>query len=351
MTAVVADKDDPSFWKLQNNIKPSYWDDYVATRPVYDSRIFQPILDYHASHSQSGSAAGGVSDASPDPATAALDIGTGSGSAIEPLTKSFHHVVASDNDPVSLAFAKRRFAHLPAASEKEGRLSYTLSSGEDLLMHHPPNSFNLVTCAETFPLMDTDTALDNIWALLRPGGTMAVWFYGPPFFTREQGGFDYQASQRILDALMDHNFRPVVSGGGEARTKVWKRAVDGKYSWLDYIPLPTTRWVDVRRHKWNTHARLSFFTPDACDFPVDGTASSVGEHETVTEEEDLGFWRVSWDVEKLARFVRASFPRPHDGEDETMERLFAQLADAMGGRGVERKMSWPVVLILASVKK
>ncbi|KID81172.1 hypothetical protein MGU_11454 [Metarhizium guizhouense ARSEF 977] len=224
-------------------------------------------------------------------------------------------------------------------------LSYTLSSGEDLLQHHSPGSFDIITCAETFPLLDTQAALDNIHALLRPGGVLAIWFYGPPFFTEAAYA---PTCQRILDIIMDQNFRPVVSGGDDFHKRSWKRAADGKFSWLDYIPLSSDKWTDVRRHKWNTYARLSFFTPNACDFPV-RASSSVGEHETVSEEDDPSFWSVTWDVGMLRRFVKASFPKPRDlaGMDGTIDQLFEQLTKAIGGENVSRKLSWPAVLILA----
>ncbi|KAI3396530.1 hypothetical protein diail_12054 [Diaporthe ilicicola] len=324
----LAEKDNPEFWKLRD-VELSYWDEYIATRPVYDERIFQPIRDFHAAHSHSHSAA--------------LDIGTGSGSAIGPLSETFEHVVASDSDPTSLNFAKHRHSNLPP-----GKLSFTLSRGEDLLGHHPADSFDLITCAETFPLMDTAQALNNVSALLQPGGTLAIWFYGPPFFTED----DFAPKcQPLLDSIMDHNFRPVVSGGGVVRQQSWKRAADGKASWLDYIPFDKGDWEDVQRRKWNTHARLSFFTPAACDFPVE-PSNNVSEGEFTSEERDDSFWQVRWDVEMLRKFVNASFPKPKGtfGPDDTMENMFAQLADEMGGRGVERNLSWPAVLILASKK-
>ncbi|KAI2619894.1 S-adenosyl-L-methionine-dependent methyltransferase [Hypoxylon sp. NC1633] len=282
------EKENPLFWKL-HNIEATYWDEYIATRPIYDEKIFDRVFDYQASHSQFRSAA--------------LDIGTSSSSAIGALTKRFEHVVASDNDPASLGFAGRRYSAVPAE-----RLSYTLSSGEDLLQHHSPGSFDLITCAETFPLMDTHTALNNILTLLRPGGTFAVWFYGPPFFT--EAAFAPRC-QEVLDRIMDHNFRSVVSGGGDARKQSWKRAADGKFSWLDYIPFAAEQWNDVRRHKWNTQARLSFFTPRACDFPVEPVCN-VGKQEMVTEEHDPDFWRVSWDIRMLRRYIGASFPKPSE---------------------------------------
>lgn len=329
-----AAKDTPVIWKLQN-IESTYWDEYVATRPVYDWRIFHRIDEYRRVDDTRRQHAG---------ATAALDIGTGSGSAIAPMTDRFDHVVATDNDPTSLSFARTRHAGLPAK-----RLSFTLSSGEDLLQHHAPQSFDLITCAETFPLMDTEIALHNILTLLRPGGTMAIWFYGPPFFTEAK--FAPQC-QPLLDAIMDHKFRPIVNGGGDpARQQSCKRAADGKFSWLEYIPLSADRWSNVRRHKWNPQGRLSFFTANACDYPVEAVRN-IGEHETMTEEEDASFWERSWDIDMLKRFVKASFPTPNDLErpDGKMDSLFEQLMDAMGGEIAVRQFSWPAVLILASKK-
>ncbi|ETS74998.1 hypothetical protein PFICI_13482 [Pestalotiopsis fici W106-1] len=326
--AIIEEKDNAPVWKL-HNVDATYWDEYISTRPIYDHKIFDRVIDYQSSHSASHSAA--------------LDIGTGSGSALGPLTKSFDHVVATDNDPTSLEFAKSRHSSIPTE-----HLSYTLSSGEDLLQHHSPGSFDLITCAETFPLMDTQIALSNIFSLLRPGGTLAVWFYGPPFFTEEE----YSTTcQPILDALMDCKFRPVVSGGDEARMKSWKRAADGKFSWLDYIPFDAKLWTDVRRHKWNTQARLSFFTREACDFPVE-CVRSVGPDEALSEEQDPTFWGVKWNFTKLRSFVNASFPTPNGlvGEQDKMETLFEQLASCMGGQEAERTFSWPAVLLTAAKK-
>jgi len=128
-------------------------------------------------------------------------------------------------------------------------------------------------------------------------------------------------------------------------------------SWLDYIPLNDPgKWQDVRRHKWNnSFTRLSWFTDAACDFQVE-RVSAVGPDETVTEEQDTGFWPREWDFEMLRRFVNASFPRPRangqerDEVDDKMDVLFDELAQAMGGHGAKRKLSWPAVLVLASKK-
>lgn len=111
--------------------------------------------------------------------------------------------------------------------------------------------------------MDTQTAFVNISTLLRPGGTLAVWFYDPPLLTE---ALFAPRCQSILDSIIDHRFWPIVSGGGDARKESWKRAADGKLTWLDYISFAPKKWKDVCLHNWNTHARPSFFTPHTRDF-------------------------------------------------------------------------------------
>jgi SAM-dependent methyltransferase len=317
--------DDGNVWKLKN-IESSYWNEYIATRPKYDSTIFNPIFEYHAAGSNS------FRDA--------LDIGTGSGSALPQLCDRFGRVVASDNDPTSLQFAQGRFSDVPSS-----QLSYTLSKGEDLINHFPSSSFDLITCALTFPLLNTERALNTILTLLRPGGSLAISFYGPPFFTEPSVALECQP---LLYALADNQFKPVVSGQGPEGRASWKRAVDGMTSRLDYIPFPPSLWQDVRRHKWNTHARLPFFGPEACDFRVD-SVSNVAGHEIVTEERDPNFWSVEWDVNMIMRFIAAIFPKSAElnAPDPKKDALFKQLLLAIGGHGIKKPMSWPAVLITA----
>ncbi|KAF2260272.1 S-adenosyl-L-methionine-dependent methyltransferase [Lojkania enalia] len=322
----MADRKNDSVWKLQN-IETEYWHEYIATRPKYDATIFDPIFDYHTANGT--------------PFHDVIDIGTGAGSALGRLINRFPHVTASDNDTLSLGFAQERHRDVPA-----NRLTWTLSKGEDLTQHHPPSSFDMATCALTFPLLDTEKALRCMFTLLRPGGTLAIWFYGPPIFTDPALA---EKAQPALYAAVDHAFKPVVSGGDPQRTASWKRAADGMASWLDYIPFQKDDWQDVRRHKWNNaNARLAFFGPAACDFDVEPLSAVTG-HEAVTEVQDPSFWKVDWDVEMVKRFVMAVFPKPKEmvGTDAVMEGYFEKLRDIMGGPGKKTTMSWPAVLILA----
>lgn len=320
-------------WKLEN-VEDTYWHEYIATRPKNEPVFMNRIYNYHAQHSLSFDAA--------------IDVGAGAGDTAEALCKKFTHVVASDNDACSQGFIKKRYADLIL----EGKLSLKLSTGEEILSHYPPASFDLITAAECFVLMDTQPALSAFWHLLRPSGTLAIWFYGRPTFTEPEFN---RTCQPIFDKIMDREFRPVVSGhGGGAASMAWKRAVDGMASWLDYIPFDPRDWKDVRRHKWNTAASLPFYLQDACDFPVEPYASSVKQGETCTEERYApDHWKKEWDIAWVRRFLWALFPksqevRKKEEQDLELAGWIEELEQAMGGRDAVRQLSWPSVLVLAT---
>ncbi|KAJ4305494.1 hypothetical protein N0V90_001025 [Kalmusia sp. IMI 367209] len=301
-----------SVWKLQN-VEASYWNDYIATRPPYDATIFNPIFAYH--------------EANNNKFDAALDVGT--------------VVTASDNDTTSLGFAQKRYRNIDP-----NRLSWTVSRAEDLINYHTPSSFNMITCALTFPLLDTEKALHCMSTLLRPGGTLAIWFYGPPIFLDP---VQTAKGQAALYAALDHAFKPIVTGGDPQARAAWKHAAEGMASWLDYIPFSTEQWSDVRRQKWNnSNARLAFFGPDAGDFELE-PKTAVGETELMIEEQDPNFWKVDWDIEMLRKFVLSIFPKPDhmNSADEIMKGYFGELEKALGGSNVKVPMTWPAVLVLA----
>ncbi len=333
-SASTDDLDSANFWKLEH-ANQAYWDTYLSTRPAYQASNFYTLMyDYHASHSLS-----------PPPSFAvAHDIGTGPGQVAAQLASRFAHVVASDNNETSLDEARRRLSATSAA----GRASFALSTGEAIASHYSAQSADFIAAAECFPLMNAKVALAGFAALLKPGGTLAIWFYGRPHFA--EGEYATKC-QPLLDAIMDHHFGMVIKGSGPDRKAGWKRAADGMASWLDYICFPAEMWKDVQRWKWNPQFSLSFFGPEACDFEIE-PVSCEGEQDKVIEEENSEFWKNRWDAEGLRRFVGASFPptaKGVQGEDYGLvESLYGELTEAMGGNGAVRDFTWPAVLILAA---
>ena len=320
--------DSSNVWKLDSN-DVAYWDHYLATRPKYSLPFFEPMYAYHATHGSSFHTA--------------VDVGTGCGQAVPKLAERFTHIIASDNNSAHISEARRRLAHL---SEK--RVSFAVCAGEDLAARYPPASVDFVAAAECMPLMDADNAVAGFARLLRPGGTLAMWFYGRPRFA--EPAF-VATCQPLLDRILDCSFRKVVSGGGPAKRAAWQRAMRGMNSWLDDVRLPEMQWFDVRRRKWNTHAEMPFFGKEACDFEVESVCR-VGAGEEVSEIRDDRFWEMKWDFAGLREFVEASFPgfkEMQDGDPE-IQRLLGEIKVEMDGEKHVRRFTWPAVQILAARK-
>ncbi|KAE8371574.1 S-adenosyl-L-methionine-dependent methyltransferase [Aspergillus bertholletiae] len=329
-------KDDEStaVWKLTQEDVSHYWTGYLATRPKYTDAFYNHIYHYHAAHSQSA----------PPGFTIAHDVGAGPGQVSAKLAQRFSHVVVSDNNKNHVDYAKH---FLATCGVPASRLSFAVAKGEDLGATYPHASADLVVSALMFPLMETTAALRSFRSLLKPGGTLAVWFYGRAHFAEvEYAG----RCQPLLDRIINHHFSGVIAGeGSPEHTAGWKHVADGIASWLDYIPFAEETWGCVERHKWNTQwTSLGFFGNEACNFPVQ-PISSVTPAEIVVEREDRGLWRKDWDVDQLREFVDYIYPFQRMDQD-SVKPLWAQLGSEMGGLHARRAFSWPVVLILATRK-
>lgn len=334
MTTTSSLVDDANFWKVDSGSEDAYWTAYEATRPNYaDDLFYEYMYTYHSSKSECSF-------------RVAHDVACGSGVAAAELGKRFEHIIASDNNRTSLDTARRRLtAVLP--SEK---VAFSECTGEELCSRHSAQSADFIAAAESLPLMDAPVALSGFWRILKPGGTLAIWFYGRPHFTEPE----YKTQcQDFFDQIMDRSFAKVINGGGTARAMAWKRAADGIASWLDYLDFPPDQWEMVQRNKWNSEtAKMGFFSSDACDFPIQPT-SNVRETEVTVEKENLNLWKGKWDVQGAKNFVQVSFPnfKGMVEADDEIGGLFEELARAMGGEDAVRCYTWPVVLILATAKK
>lgn len=131
---------------------------YNAARPDYPPRVYE-ILREH----------GAVSDA-----TRVFEIGAGTGLATAPLLALGCTITAIEPDARLAATLKERLGHqgLP--------LSIIPSSFEDSLL--PPAAFDLGVAAMAFHWLQPDSALAEVFRLLRPGGWWAMWWtvFGDP---------------------------------------------------------------------------------------------------------------------------------------------------------------------------
>lgn len=140
--------------------------------------------------------------------------------------------------------------------------------------------------------MDSGLALNGFAKLLKPGGTIAIWFYGRPHFAEPEFA---HICQSLFDRIMDRAFSKVINGFGPARTASWKKTASAMASWLDYvIDFSAGLWENIQRWKWNSKSmNLGFFTPNACDFDIE-TVSNITDAEQWTRrladvESQLGY--------------------------------------------------------------
>jgi trans-aconitate 3-methyltransferase len=123
------------------------------------------------------------------------------------LSSRFARVHGSDASPQIIAQARLVFRDRP-------NLDFEVRRGEDVASAADPAARARAGSAECMPVLDTPAAMASFAALLRPGGTLAIWFYGGPIYLSPDGSADaatvarVQHSHRaITDRSMDE-FRP-----------------------------------------------------------------------------------------------------------------------------------------------
>ena len=302
------------------------WENYMAQRPDYTaSNFYDLVWAYHERHS--------------DRYALAHDVGTGPGNVAEVLAKRFQRVIASDPSQLHINTAARRINN-PSVIYKQCR-------AEDLVNAIDPNDLgqaDLVTAAECIPLMHAEQAMSVFEQLLRPGGTVAIWFYGRPIFA----GKGQEKSQAIYDRLIGKAFERVLPIKGSPMAKSFVTMA----SWLDVVPFSHENWSGVERIKWNNDRPMSFLDEQYSDFEVK-YESAVDPADKIEERKDRDFWaKEDCGIEWVKGFINAQWPWKTTDDDigAQMEPMYEELETAMGGKGSKTKIAWPVVLLLATRK-
>ncbi|KAK3315158.1 S-adenosyl-L-methionine-dependent methyltransferase [Apodospora peruviana] len=319
----------------------SFWRRYVASRPSPPDSFFDFIHAYHERHSADGRT------------VLAHDVGTGPGNIAARLLSRYDRVIGSDVNEAALDAAP---ALLPP--DQLARLGFVHAGAEDLASQPPEaiggglGTVDLVVVSECMPLLDAPKAMASFAALLRPGGTLAAYFYGRPLFA---------SSDSRLDAACDAAYERVATRVSQLLWPIkdtpaypfYKRGSEALASYLDSVAVPAGEWAAIERHKWNCDRPLIFAAAEGYDFPIEPGEDRRGPGESTFDRVDRQFWSEEWDFDHAKTFVESIFPKyqtrlgTHAAE---IDRLFAELERAMGGRGIKRKVTFPVVLILASRK-
>lgn len=301
------------------------WIKYTTHRPAYSPSFYDRIWQYHRSHS--------------DHWSLAHDVGTGPGNVAEVLGARFDKVVASDPSAFHTAVAQRRLAGSNVTVEQCRAEDLVALIGSD-----GRGKADLITLAECIPLMDAERAFSGFAELLRPGGTLAIWFYGKPIFA----GVGQEKSQQIYNRIAAKAFSRIFPIKGT----IWQQAFTVMASWLDNIGFPVEYWTNVERTKWNHDKPLSFLPEEYFDFDVK-YKTAVALDEKVEEAVDRGFWaKEQCGVDWVEGFIDAQFPwkSTDDEVSAQLKPMYKELEEAMGGTGSKTTIAWPVVLLLATRK-
>jgi trans-aconitate 3-methyltransferase len=313
----------------------AFWENYLAVRPVYSSAFYDLIFAYHSSHNAHW--------------TFAHDVGTGPGNVADVLASRFDRVIASDASPQHAAAAQDRNGH------HDGRVNTVAAPAEDLAGLPGSGAWlgktDMITAAECIPIMDIAAAMRTFHALLVSGGTLAVWFYGRPIFLQSYGrdaAVD-EVAQAAYDKLPTKAFGCVRPQRGSR----WEDSTNVMASWLENIPIDyEEHWANVKRYNWNRDREMCFFDEAACDFEWKMTSLVDNEKEEIVETIDRTIFAKEWAVEDAKGFVKANLPAFMQSEElwESMEPLFKELEEALGGKDSTVTVTWPVTLILATKK-
>ena len=303
------------------------WIKYTTHRPTYSSSFYDRIWEHHRNHSNHW--------------TLAHDVGTGPGNVAEVLSARFDNVIASDPSGFHTAVAKGRLSASNVTVER--------CRAEDLVTLVGPNGngygkADLITLAECVPLMNTEQAFSGFAELLRPGGTLAIWFYGKPIFVGER----QEKSQQIYDQIAGKAFSRIFP----IKDSMWQQAFTVMAAWLDNIGFPQEDWTNVKRIKWNHDKKLSFLPDEHLDFEPK-YKDSVAPEEKVEKSVDRDFWaKEQCGVDWVEGFIDAQFPwkTTNDAIGAQLKPMYKELEEAMGGEGSKTKIGWPVVLLLATRK-
>lgn len=150
----------------QENFDTSH---YHSARPSYPDQFYSTLMEYHNAGKHTK-------------LDLALDVGCGSGFLAFKLAEHFDHVVGTDISPTMVDQCNSDARTLANPS----KLQFAVAPGEKNPDFIAPASVDMITGAECCHWFDHPVFFRECARVLRPGATLAYWFYLDPVFP----GFD-----------------------------------------------------------------------------------------------------------------------------------------------------------------
>ncbi|KAF2468600.1 uncharacterized protein BDR25DRAFT_373191 [Lindgomyces ingoldianus] len=243
-----------------------FWQSYSTGHPNPTENFFKLTNGYYLSHR--------------NPLTGvAHDVGTRPGNIASRLAPYFHRVVGSDVNEGDLTAA-------PAILRKE-YLQQILSLPEAAIPEEVgKGKTDLIVVSECMPLLDATKALKSFHTMLRPGGSLAIYFYRRSIFTSEKAS----TLDVIYDRIATRICTFLLPFKGIPGFTFHSRAAEAMFSWLDSIAFLLMEWESTERRKWNNNIiPLLFNSKEGYDFEFE-RVDRRGEGEVTTEMIDRGLW-------------------------------------------------------------
>lgn len=127
----------------------------------------------------------------------ALEIGIGTGQATEPFLAAGWQVDAVELGPSLAAFAAARFDSWP---------SFRIIEGDFCALDLPADCYDLLYAGTAFHWLDQDLALDLVFRLLKPGGTIALFWNHPN--PNQPGDPSNEANRRVYEKYRPQDKKP-----------------------------------------------------------------------------------------------------------------------------------------------
>lgn len=140
---------------------------YNNARPTYPQSFYKTLMKYHESKE------GHVSKNN----DLAVDIGCGTGLVTFKLDKYFKKVIGTDPSETMIAQCN---------SKSVNNITFKVASAEEFPEEIAENSVDIITGAECIHWVDHNAFYQESWRVLKPGGTLAYWFYKDPIVIGEE---------------------------------------------------------------------------------------------------------------------------------------------------------------------
>lgn len=298
------------------------WSSYTKYRPPYPPALFDRIYAHHSSH-------GGHFHV-------AHDAGCGPGVTAAVLSRRFKHVICSDFSAQAVETARRLLTATTAVSSKNGSPTFEFhqSNAEDMSWL-PPASIDMVTMSECLHWTDTAKTVAAISRVLKPGGTLAAWYYTDPMLP------DNADAQSIYNEVMAGWVKLRTAWSKESERTLWI-----ENSGYDCVAFPEDQgWASaVRRTKFNTRRRGDVFERDK-ERTWMKNKSQIRPGEVLEYVENAKEWEHEVDVPWLRGWFSSLMPKI---EQTALETQMSRMEEALRAAGGKTRAVWPVVLILAT---